>query len=47
MHQLSTSPKRKISWTAVSQHIHNNGGSYKFGITACSRKWKLLQNGGL
>ncbi|KJZ74945.1 hypothetical protein HIM_05676 [Hirsutella minnesotensis 3608] len=33
----------KISWTSVSEYIHNNGGSYKFGITTCSRKWRSLQ----
>ncbi|KAM4057178.1 hypothetical protein HRG_004019 [Hirsutella rhossiliensis] len=46
-YQHHTSLRRKISWTAVSRYIYNNGGSYKFGITACSRKWRLLQAGQL
>ncbi|PFH61489.1 hypothetical protein XA68_17214 [Ophiocordyceps unilateralis] len=31
--------KRKISWTAVREYIVSHGGSYKFGVTACSKKW--------
>ncbi|KAF4580839.1 hypothetical protein GQ602_006976 [Ophiocordyceps camponoti-floridani] len=34
--------KRKISWTAVRDYIVCHGGSYKFGVTACSKKWYSL-----
>ncbi|RDA92046.1 hypothetical protein CP533_1003 [Ophiocordyceps camponoti-saundersi (nom. inval.)] len=39
---LDATTKRKISWTAVGDYIFANGGSYKFGVTACSKKWYSL-----
>ncbi|RDA82621.1 hypothetical protein CP532_3074 [Ophiocordyceps camponoti-leonardi (nom. inval.)] len=39
---LDATTKRKISWTAVGDYIYNHGGSYKFGVTACSKKWYSL-----
>ncbi|PHH69258.1 hypothetical protein CDD83_5779 [Cordyceps sp. RAO-2017] len=39
----SDSPKGRVSWTAVSDYIHSHGGSYRFGITTCSKKWKALE----
>ncbi|RCI14833.1 hypothetical protein L249_6536 [Ophiocordyceps polyrhachis-furcata BCC 54312] len=39
---LDATTKRKISWTAVGEYIFSHGGSYKFGVTACSKKWYSL-----
>jgi hypothetical protein len=38
---------RKTSWTRVSDYIHDRTGpgSYKFSVTACSRKWQDLAGG--
>lgn len=43
--QQRETPSGKISWTGVSEYIQGNGGSYKFGITTCSRKWRELLAG--
>ncbi|KND93162.1 hypothetical protein TOPH_02432 [Tolypocladium ophioglossoides CBS 100239] len=37
----------KTSWTRVSEYMHDKTGpgSYKFSVTACSRKWQNLTGG--
>ncbi|PHH83269.1 hypothetical protein CDD82_2689 [Ophiocordyceps australis] len=36
----------RVKWTEVSHFIQNNGGSYEFGVTTCSRKWAEIKDQG-